>query len=90
MKVIVALLLAAAIVVFGVQNTQSATFQFFGYETGPVPVIFAVLGGAVAGAILAWLASAPGRVRGMLHERDLERRVEKERKRTAKALEESH
>lgn len=97
MTVIIALALAAVVVVFGVQNTQSATFQFMGYETGPTPVIFAVPGGAVVGALIAWLAMAPGRVRGMLHERGLERQVAKEQERTAKeqqrlakALEDSH
>ena len=75
MKLIVALVIAAVLVVFGAQNTQLVTFHFLTFELGPAPVILAVFAAAIAGALLAWIVSAPGRFRGMRRRRDLEHQV---------------
>lgn len=75
MKLIVGLILATALVVFGAQNTQSVTFHFLMFDVGPAPVLFAVFTAAIVGAVLAWIVSAPGRFRGMRRRRDLEHQV---------------
>ena len=75
MKLIVGLILAMALVVFGAQNTQLVTFHFLMFDAGPAPVIFAVFAAALVGALLSWIVSAPGRFRGMRRRRDLEHQV---------------
>ena len=75
LKLIVALVIATVLVVFGAQNTQLVTFHFLTFELGPAPVILAVFAAAIAGALLAWIVSAPGRFRGMRRRRDLEHQV---------------
>jgi uncharacterized integral membrane protein len=75
MKLIVWLVLATGLVVFGAQNTQSVTFHFLMWNLGPAPVIFAVFAAAVVGVLLAWIVSAPARFRGMRRRQKLEREV---------------
>lgn len=86
MKLIAGLILATALVVFGAQNTQSVTFHFLTFDAGPAPVIFAVFAAALAGALLAWTVSAPGRFRGMRRRRDLEHQVATAQERAAAAV----
>ncbi|TAJ18706.1 MAG: DUF1049 domain-containing protein [Dehalococcoidia bacterium] len=74
-KLIIGLIVATALVVFGAQNTQDVTFHFLMFETRPAPVLLAVFAAALAGALLAWIVSTPGRYRGMRQRRDLERQV---------------
>jgi uncharacterized integral membrane protein len=74
-KLVAALILAAILVVFGAQNTQSVTFHFLVFDAGPVPVVLVVFLAAILGALLAWIVSAPGRFRGMRHRRDLEHQI---------------
>ena len=75
MKLVVALVIATVLVVFGAQNTQSVTFRFLMFELGPTPVILAVFAAAIAGAVLAWMVAVPGRFRGMRRRHDLEHQV---------------
>ncbi|TAK73794.1 MAG: LapA family protein [Dehalococcoidia bacterium] len=92
MKLIAALILATALVVFGAQNTQSVTFHFLMFDVGPAPVLLAVFAAAIIGAMLAWTVSAPGRFRGMRRRRDLEHEVaaaQEQLKAATTALEES-
>ncbi len=75
MKLIAALILAAVLVVFGAQNTQSVTFHFLVFEAGPLPVVLVVFVAAIVGALLGWIVSAPGRLRGRRRRRDLEHQI---------------
>ena len=82
LQLIVCLVLATALVVFGAQNTQSVTFHFLMWDVGPAPVIFAVFAAALAGVLLGWIVSAPGRFRGMRRRRNLEHQVTAAREET--------
>ena len=86
MKLIIGLIVATALVVFGAQNTQAVTFHFLMFETRPAPVLFAVFAAALAGALLAWIVSAPGRFRGMRQRRELEHQVTAAHQRTDAAV----
>ena len=86
MKLIVALVFATILVVFGVQNTQSVTFHFLMFDLGPAPVIFAVFAAALTGVIVGWLVSVPGRLRGVRTRRELEHEITAAHQRTAAAV----
>ena len=86
MKLIVVLIFATILVVFGAQNTQSVTFHFLMFDVGPAPVILAVFVAALIGAIVGWLVSVPDRVRGSRTRRDLEHQVTSANQRTAAAV----
>lgn len=77
LKLIVGVLLAAALVVLGAQNTQSVTFQFLAWETPSVPVVLALAIGVLAGVLLSWIVSIPGRVHGMRERRALQHEVDR-------------
>ncbi len=70
-KLIVAFVLATALLIFGVQNTQSVTFHFLTFDAGPAPVIVAVFAGALVGAVLAWAVQTPARFRARRERTDL-------------------
>lgn len=75
MKLIVLLIVALALAVLGAQNTQAVTFEFFLWDIADVPVVAALFGALLVGALLGWAVSAPGRIRGMLRRRDLQHQV---------------
>lgn len=75
-KLVVGLLLAAALVVFGAQNTQSVSFEFIAWETPSVPVVLALAIAVLVGVLLAWIISVPGRFRGMRRRRSLQHEVD--------------
>jgi uncharacterized integral membrane protein len=85
----VVLLVALALVLIGAQYTQPITLHFFTFEARAVPAVVALIGAAVAGATISWLLSAPGRVRGLLARRKLERAVGAADERTVAALSEA-
>lgn len=76
LKLILGLLLAAALVVFGAQNTQSVSFHFIAWETPAVPVVLALAIAVLLGVLLSWIVSVPGRFRGMRQRRSLQHEVE--------------
>jgi uncharacterized integral membrane protein len=86
MKLIVALILATGLVVFGAQNTQSVTFHFLMFDLGPVPVTFVVFVAALLGMIVGWLVSVPGRLRSVRTRRQLEHEVTAAHQETAAAI----
>ena len=90
MKLIVALIIAMALVVLGAQNTQSVSFHFLMFDAAAVPVVVVLLGAVLAGALLGWIISVPGRFRGARVRRDLERQVVVEQERTAAAVAQAH
>lgn len=73
LKLVLGLLVASALVVFGAQNTQSVSFHFLIWDTPSVPVVLAIAIGVLLGVVLSWVASIPGRVRGRLERRTLAR-----------------
>jgi len=77
------LLLAAVLVVFGAQNTQSVSFHFLGWETPALPVVLALAIALALGAVLSWIVSVPGRFRGMRNTRSLRHQVEDQERRSA-------
>lgn len=81
LSLLLALLIAAVLVVFGAQNTQSVSFQFLAWKTPAVPVVLALAIALGVGALLAWVASVPGRFRGMRSNRSLRHRVEAQEQR---------
>src|SRR5687768_12154916 len=86
MKLVVALIFATVLVVFGAQNTQSVTFHFIVFDVGPAPVVFAVFVAALVGVVIGWLVSVPGRLHGLRTRQDLEREVAAAHERTAAAV----
>ena len=86
LKLMVALVFAMLLVVFGVQNTQSMTFHFLVFDLGPAPVVLAVFAAALIGAIVAWLVTVPGSMRGARTRRDLEHELSAANQRTAAAV----
>ena len=75
-----------ALVILGAQNTQSVSLHFLMFDVGAVPVVVILLASVLAGAILGWIMSVPGRFRGARVRRDLERQVIVEQERTASAV----
>jgi uncharacterized integral membrane protein len=75
-KLIAGLILAAALVVFGGQNTQSVTFHFLVFKLSSVPMVLALFAAALLGVILGWIVSAPGRIRRMRERRALKDQIE--------------
>lgn len=82
-KLVIGLVVAAALVVFGAQNTQSVTFDFLVWETPSVPVVLVVAIAVLLGVVISWLVSIPGRFRGMRRRRELQHQVESQDRVTA-------
>jgi uncharacterized integral membrane protein len=76
LKLILGLLLAAALVVFGAQNTQSVSFHFVVWDTPAVPVVLALAIAVLVGVLLSWIVSIPGRFHGMRQRRSLQHEVD--------------
>ncbi|MEX2228125.1 MAG: LapA family protein [Dehalococcoidia bacterium] len=75
LKLILGLLLASVLVVFGAQNTQSVSFHFLGWDTPSAPVVLALAIAVLLGVILTWMVSVPGRFRGRRERRALKHQV---------------
>jgi len=87
-RLILALVVAALLVVFGAQNTQSVSFRFVTWETTAIPVVLALAIALLLGALLAWMVSVPGRFRGMRSNRRLRHQVEDQERRTQDSIDE--
>lgn len=75
LKLIVGLVVAAAVVLFGAQNTQAVTIHFLVFKVSAVPMVLALVAAVVLGVFLGWIVSAPGRFRRMRQRRGLQGQV---------------
>lgn len=75
-RLILGLLIATMLVVFGAQNTQSVSFHFLGWDTSSIPVVLALAIALALGVLVGWLVSIPGRFRGRRERRTLQHQVE--------------
>lgn len=75
LKLIGALVVALALVVFGAQNTQAVTLHFLMFKAPSAPMVLALFVAALLGALLGWIVSAPGRFRRMRESRGLRGQV---------------
>jgi len=82
LKLIVALLVATVLVVFGAQNTQAITLHFLMFKVPAMPMVLALFAAVLLGALLGWIVSVPGRFRGMHERRGLRGQVEAQAART--------
>src|SRR5581483_11817646 len=71
---ILALILAGALALFGAQNTEPLTLHFLWFTARSVPLPLAMLGGAIVGALLSLLVGLPDRARRAVTRGDLTRR----------------
>ena len=71
--IVLAVLLAVVLAVFGAQNTEMVTLHFLGWTARALPLALVILGGAVLGALLGFLVGLPGRVRRAVRGGDLKR-----------------
>jgi uncharacterized integral membrane protein len=71
LKLIIALLAATVLVVFGAQNTQAVNPHFLVFKVASMPMVLALFAAVVLGALLGWIVSVPGRFRGMRERRGL-------------------
>jgi uncharacterized integral membrane protein len=69
---LLSLVLAMAVVAFGAQNTQAVTFHFLLFKVPAVPLVLPLFGAVLAGALLGWIVSVPGRLRRMRTRHGLE------------------
>jgi uncharacterized integral membrane protein len=76
LKLIIGVLVAAALVVLGAQNTQSVTFHVLAWDLPSVPVVLVLAIAVLLGVLLGWVVSIPGRFRGMRRRPDLQHQVE--------------
>jgi uncharacterized integral membrane protein len=72
---VVAILVALVLALFGVQNPQPVNIRFINVQTGAVPLYVVILLSTLAGIILSVLAGLRGRIAQGLHVRRLEKRV---------------
>ncbi len=72
---VITILLALVMALFGAQNPQPVRIEFFNMQTGPVPLYVVILISALAGVVLTILASLRGRIAQSLHARKLEKRI---------------
>lgn len=75
LKLIVALLAATVLVVFGAQNTQAVALHFLMFKVPSMPLVLALFAAVLLGALLGWIVSVPGRFRGMNERRGLRGQV---------------
>ena len=71
--VVLALVLAGVLALFGAQNTEVVTLHFLWFTARALPLSLVILGGAVSGALLSLLVGVPGRVRRAVSGGDLKR-----------------
>lgn len=72
---LLALILAGVLALFGAQNTETVTLHFLWFTARAMPLSLAILGGAMIGALLSFLVGLPGRVRRGLIGGDLKRQA---------------
>lgn len=70
---VVALILAGVLALFGAQNTEAVTLHFLWFTARAIPLSLAIVGGAVLGSLLSLLVGLPGRVRRAVTASDLTR-----------------
>jgi len=75
LKLIVGLIVAAAVVLFGAQNTQAVTLHFLIFKVPSVPMVLSLVAAVALGVLLGWIVSAPGRFRRMRQRRGLEGQI---------------
>lgn len=75
-KLIIGLLLATVLVVFGAQNTQSASLRFLAWDTPEIPLVVVLALTLLAGVLLSWLVSIPGRFRNRRERHELQHQVD--------------
>lgn len=75
LKLIVGLVLVAAVVLFGAQNAQAVTLHFLMFKVPAVPMVLALVVAVVLGVLLGWIVAAPGHLRRMRRQRGLEGQV---------------
>lgn len=81
--VLLALILAGVLALFGAQNTATVTLHFLWFSAHALPLSLAILGGAVIGALLSFLVALPGRVRGALTGGQLKRQTTRQERQIA-------
>ena len=86
MKLIVGLIIAAAVVLFGAQNTQAVTLHFVVFKVPSVPMVLALIAAVVLGVLLGWIVSAPGRFRRMRQRRGLEGQIAAQQRAAAESV----
>ena len=75
LTLILALLLAGVLALFGAQNTEAVTLHLLWFSASAMPLSVAILGGALLGALLSALVGLPGRVQRARREGDLRRQA---------------
>lgn len=80
---VLALIFAGVLVLFGVQNTEPVTVHFLWLTARAMPLSLAIVGGAVIGALLSVLVGLPGRVRRAVTAGDLTKRNVRQEKKIA-------
>ncbi|HZU12084.1 MAG TPA: LapA family protein [Chloroflexota bacterium] len=75
LKLIVGLIVVAAVVLFGAQNTQAVTLHFLVFKVPSVPMVLALIAAVALGVLLGWIVSAPGRFRRMRERHELQGQV---------------
>lgn len=63
LKLIVALALGLVIVIFATQNPAPVAVRFLRWQSPPLPLVFVILGSALAGALVALIVGAWARWR---------------------------
>jgi uncharacterized integral membrane protein len=78
--IVLILLVAVVMVIFGAQNTQTVDIKFFTYSSGNVSlslvIVLATLGGVVLSALVSFWSSLQQSIR----ERNTRRRLEREKR----------
>ena len=80
---VLTLILAGVLALFGVQNTEAVTVHFLWLTARAMPLSLAIVGGAVIGAVLSLLVGLPGRVRRAVTTGDLTRQNARQEKKIA-------
>lgn len=76
LKLIVALVIATVLVVFGAQNTQAITLHFLMFKLPSAPTVLALFVAVLLGALLGWIVTAPDRFRRRRELRGLKGQVQ--------------
>ena len=72
---IIVLVLALVLAIFGAQNTQNVRVNFFGWRTDFMPLFVVILISALAGAMLAMITGIQSRISTGLRLRRQERQI---------------
>ncbi|HEX8917408.1 MAG TPA: LapA family protein [Chloroflexota bacterium] len=75
LKLILGLVVVAAVVLFAAQNTQAVTLHFLVFKVPSVPMVLALVVAVMLGVLLGWIVAAPGRFRRMRQRRGLEDQI---------------